>query len=262
MFSLFALPLLPAPPSLSPREMKEVMEIARRIHKVQPKLDEGKYIEYATGIYRAASHYGIESDVLIAITKQETSFRENLPEGAAGELGICQIRKMWISQPEFKNAFPTAKIKDLFRPAKSFMFAAWILKDLQMNSKKGIIPYWSYYNARRFEPRLRYFTAVNRHLNTLSQEVKYVPTPVQNEVARVAWSPEPIRYNNTNWSPEPIQYVGKQKKSPEASWIASAIKKLQQKNNKNKSSHLSNEAIMQAGIELNVLPESQRLAKD
>lgn len=65
--------------------MQDVVKIARAISVVQPTLDDGKYLEYALGIYRASKKYNVEPSVLISITKQETSFREDLPEGAAGD---------------------------------------------------------------------------------------------------------------------------------------------------------------------------------
>ncbi len=266
-----------AAPALDQNEMREVLDIARRIHKLQPNLDEGKYLEYATGIYRASVQYDIEADILLAITKQETSFREDLPEGAAGELGICQIRKMWVNQPDFKQEFPTAKKKDLLRPAKSFLFAAWILRDLKNKAKRSAIPYWSFYNARKFEPRLRYYTAVSRHLTELThydrgvevEEVpKFNPGPSASNSPRYQeqWSPEPIKISRVayqpkqQWSPEPIRIASRFKKNrkpatQESSWIASALKKLQEKKRKNKVLGLSDGALVQAASELSILKD-------
>lgn len=266
--------LLAGQPALDQNEMREVMDIAKRIHRLQPNLDEGKYLEYATGIYRASVQYDIETDILLAITKQETSFREDLPEGAAGELGICQIRKMWVNQPDFKQEFPSAKKKDLLRPAKSFMFAAWILRDLKNKAKRSAIPYWSFYNARKFEPRLRYYTAVSRHLTELSrydkgvqvEEVqKYVPGPsARLEKKTREWEPEPIRiakvsYDSRQWTPEPIRIAskvrGRKPAHEESSWIASALKKLQEKKRKNQTTGLSDGALVQAASDLSVFKD-------
>lgn len=152
--------------------MQDVVKIARAISVVQPTLDDGKYLEYAYGIYRASKKYNVEPSVLISITKQETSFREDLPEGAAGEIGICQIRKMWLKQPKFKREFGANKtIRDLKKPSRSFLFAAWILKELKSQTvvTKGSLPYWSYYNAVRFSPRLKYFLAVNKNIAMLKK---------------------------------------------------------------------------------------------
>lgn len=154
---------------LSTKQMEEVINIANAINVLRPRLEESKYLEYAMGIHKAASHYGIDPMVLIAITQQETSFREELPEGAAGEIGICQIRKMWLANPNFIREFKIQKISDLKKPAKSFIFAAWILKGLQIQVTKGSLPYWSYYNSVRFENRFKYFLGVNRHIATLKR---------------------------------------------------------------------------------------------
>ncbi len=90
---------------LSGIEMEEVIHIANAINVVNPHLDDGKYLEYAVGIHRAAVKYAIEPTILIAIAQQETGFRENLPEGAAGEIGIIQIRKMWLKNAKFLSEF-------------------------------------------------------------------------------------------------------------------------------------------------------------
>lgn len=265
-----------APPSLEHHEMREILDLAKRIHKLQPGLDEGKYLEYATGIYRATKKFDIDPDLLIAITKQETGFRENLPEGAAGEIGICQIRKMWIAQSGFRASFPKAKTKDLHRPAKSFLYAAWILNELKKSSKQGMIPYWSFYNARKLEPRIRYYTAVNRHLSALNQEDeevteatrRYNPGPSAQIQRPNVWTPDSVRYvtaNNTekSWGPETIRYAGKKPTRrdtasyDENSYIANALKKLQQRASKNS---FQNGAIMQAASDFNIHPE--KIAKD
>jgi hypothetical protein len=152
---------------LSTKQMQEVINIANAINMLNPILDEGKYLEYAVGIHHASTKYGIDPMVLIAIAQQETGFRENLPEGKAGEIGIIQIRKMWLKNPQFFREFKKQSIADLKKPAKSFLFAAWILKGLQGTTSKGSLPYWSYYNSVRFENRFKYFLAVNRNIATL-----------------------------------------------------------------------------------------------
>lgn len=153
---------------LTRETMIEVVKVARAIKAVQPYLGETKLMEYGLGIYRAAIRYDIDAAVLIAIHQQETAFRENLPEGRAGEHGISQIRKMWLNQAAFKKHFKNPKIADLHNPAKSFMMSAYILKDLKNRLSKGkTLPYWSYYNAVRFENRFKYYVAVNRNLAAL-----------------------------------------------------------------------------------------------
>ena len=152
---------------ITQQTMSEVVKIARAISVVQPRLDEAKYIEYALGIYRASRRYEIDSDVLIAIAQQETGFRENLPEGAAGEIGICQIRKQWLKSKLFRDEFDRPTLKDLKHPAKNFMMAALILRDLKQSVTSKTLPYWSYYNARKFENRFKYFLLVNRNIAAL-----------------------------------------------------------------------------------------------
>lgn len=147
--------------------MAEVVKIARAISVVQPYLDETKYIEYALGIYRAARRYDVDPNVLIAIGQTETAFRENLPEGGAGEWGICQIRKLWLGNKQFRAEFGRQTAKDLRHPAKNFLFAAWILRDLKDSVTSKTLPYWSFYNARKFENRFKYFLLVNKNLSTL-----------------------------------------------------------------------------------------------
>ena len=152
---------------LSSNEMKFVLRIAKAINAVHPRLSEKKYMEYALGIYRASVRYQVEPVLLIAIANQETNFREKLPEGLAGERGICQIRKMWLNNPYFIKEFNVQTTTDLENPSKSFLFAAWILSNLKKDAKKGTIPYWSYYNSVKFENRLRYYLGVSRYLGQI-----------------------------------------------------------------------------------------------
>lgn len=189
---------------LKPSQMQDVVRIAKEISYLQPNLDEPKYIEYALGIYKASSKYGIDPEILIAITERETSFREDLPEGKAGELGICQIRKMWVHNKKFHKEFKHAVQKDLFHPSKSFMFAAWILKDLKMNANSNSLPFWSFYNAVRFEPRFRYFLTVNKNLAALR---KYDLLARQDD-GRIERVSAAIPDRTTPYSTMKINYTG------------------------------------------------------
>lgn len=144
--------------------MSEVVRIARGIRAVHPRLKKEQYASYAIGIHRASKRFGIHPSILIAITQQESGFRSNLPEGPAGEIGVCQILKRWLKHPELKATFGALKPKDLYRPATSFQIAAWILRDLKENNPVGALPYWSYYNARNFQSRYRYFLRVSGKL--------------------------------------------------------------------------------------------------
>lgn len=157
------------PSEITTQTMKEVVKIAKAISVVNPRLQEAKYVEYGLGIYRAWKRYDIEPAILIAIAQQETGFRENLPEGGAGEWGITQIRKNWLQNAKFKAEFPGATEADLKKPSKSFLMAAWILRDLRKTASSRTLPFWSYYNAVRFENRFKYFLLVNRNISALQK---------------------------------------------------------------------------------------------
>jgi hypothetical protein len=152
------------------RTIEEVTKLAQAIRSLNPRLDDKKYFEYALGIYRAAKRFHLDPHVLIAITQQETGFREELPEGAAGEIGICQILKSWVKNKRFAADLGNPTLADMRIPSKNFMMAAWILKDLQKHEREKSLPYWAYYNARRFENRFKYYLLVNRHLSVLKKE--------------------------------------------------------------------------------------------
>ncbi len=155
---------------LSRLEVYRVSELSQAISTLQPRLVAAKKWELAEGIYRAATHYKIDPILLMSLTYQESSFRENLPEGAHGELGICQIRKSWLANEMFRKEFPKATRTDLLKPAKNLMYGAWILSKLKVQALRSgwDLPYWSFYNAAQFAPRFRYYLAVNRHLVKLS----------------------------------------------------------------------------------------------
>lgn len=161
---------------LSRAEMQAVLNLAKSISHLQPKLSESKSVEYALGIYQAARKYSLEPGLLVAITHQETSFREDLPEGAAGEIGICQIRKAWVENKKFRDEFPTASVRDLGNPAKSFQFAAWILADLKESTRKGDpAPWWTYYNARKLRNRFKYYALVDKKLHRIKKLGPFMP---------------------------------------------------------------------------------------
>jgi len=197
---------------LTHQEMRDVVKIARAISVVQPRLEDAKYITYGLGIYRASLRYNVEPSVLIAITQQETGFRENLPEGRAGELGICQVLKSWLKNPRFRKEFKNATEKDFMTAAKSFMFSAWILSDLKARTTKGSLPYWSFYNANQFHNRFKYFLAVNRYVAALKKKehlfndraVAAIPEPPP----QVEVPPAPIAKASV---PPPPQYAVKAK---------------------------------------------------
>lgn len=152
-----------------------VRQIAKKIRLVQPFLPEKKYAQYAAGIYRASMRYGIEPEVLISIVKQESSFRENLPEGKAGETGIAQIRKNWLNNPRFRKEFKHATIAHLHTPAWSFLFAAWILRDLKDSVSQSQTPYWTFYNSRVLKARMKYSSRVGRFLSAIETNRDFYP---------------------------------------------------------------------------------------
>lgn len=151
--------------------MEDALKIAHAISVLQPRLSNEKYIEYGMGIYRASKEYSIPSSLLIAIAYQETSFRENLPEGRAGEIGITQILKRWLRNKIFRKEFKHASIEKLKKPSYGFLYSAWILHNLKHTTKPGRLPYWSYYNARRYDPRAKYYQRIRRHLKKIERNL-------------------------------------------------------------------------------------------
>ncbi len=195
---------------LTQQTMAEVRVVAKAIKSVQPYLGETKLLEYGLGIYRASQKYDIDASVLIAIAQQETAFRQNLPEGRAGEHGITQIRKMWLNQPAFKKEFKNPTIADLRRPAKSFMMSAWILKDLKDRLSEGrTLPYWCYYNANKFENRFKYFVAVNRNLAKLRRFQQTLDAKRQLADNTESVPANPVRGNVQLGSPMSLPSAGK-----------------------------------------------------
>lgn len=164
--------------------MQEVLKIAHGISVVQPNLTDAQYVSYAIAIHRASRKYTVHPSVLISITQQESGFRPNLPEGAAGEIGICQIIKSWLRNPNLIREFGKLTVADLKKPATSFKVAAWILSELKDASLNGPLPFWSFYNSREFKNRFKYFLKVSKNLSALR---KHAPT-VYSDAVMVAAS--------------------------------------------------------------------------
>jgi len=179
--------LCAGPGQLTERARVEVMKIARAIGAVNPRISEGQKVEFGFGIFRASERYGIAPAVLIAIAQQESGFRPNLPEGRAGEIGLCQILKSWLRNPKFVSEFGVWTEAQLKNPAKSFMAAAWLLNDLKLSIASKTLPYWSYYNAMRFENRFKYFLLVNRNIATLRKHA--ITRQAQGEDTTGIWVP-------------------------------------------------------------------------
>ncbi len=150
--------------------MQDVLNIAHGISAVQPNLTDAQYLSYAIAIRRATRTYGIHPSVLISITQQESGFRTNLPEGPAGEIGICQIIKSWLKNPNLIREFGHLSVADLNKPATSFKIAAWILSQLKDASLNGPLPFWSFYNSKEFKNRLKYFVRVSKNLSVLRKQ--------------------------------------------------------------------------------------------
>lgn len=176
-----------------------VKQIQKAILHVQPRLSGHKAWLYGTAIYSAAERYGIEPETLVAIAQQESSFRADLPEGAAGEIGICQIRRSWLQNPKFREEFGNASLKDLKNPTKNFLYAAWLLHELKKRATIGALPYWSFYNAVHFKNRFRYYVLVNRRIAHVrksglgKKEFDEAQTALSNDDSEQFWKPTPVR---------------------------------------------------------------------
>lgn len=233
---------------LTPDEMKEVLKISKNIALAKSTLPDSKKLEYAVGVFKASKSFNITPNLLIAIASQETSFRENLPEGKAGEFGITQIRKISIANPKLRKHFRLAKVKDLMSPEKAFLFSAWILKDLREHAPKSSIPFWSFYNAKGFQPRFKYFLAVNQKLSYLNKGIPFSREIEENiqingSASEKSWRPD-VRLLATEYQTE--SNSAKKSEPPKADnslittaslntgiaiepngWIAQALKRLQ-----------------------------------
>jgi hypothetical protein len=237
-------------------QWQSVQKISNAIRVVQPRLDKQKLTEYASGIYRASRRYDIDPYLLVAIAFRETSFRENLPEGKAGELGICQIRKMWVHNPQFQAEFGKIPEQELLRPARSFLFAAWILSELRTRERVGALPYWSYYNSVKFHNRFKYYIPVNRSMVMIKQaHGPWAGTEFEREVAEL-----PSQKYWTAKNQQPLRRMAAPRNTiPVTGWIAAALKKLDQQeqptsvpDSQPKTKKRLSTATMQAAVELGV----------
>ncbi len=205
-------------------QFKQIQSLAKAIYVVNPTLEESKYLEYAYGIHRAARKYQIDPIILISIAQQETGFRENLPEGKAGEIGICQIRKNWLNSPRFKAEFRKQTIKDLHKPSKNFLFAAWLLKELKAYNNGGSIPFWSYYNSVKFENRFKYFVLVNKNISAITHSEVLSDFTLDQPEERM-----PYKQAKMERSQRKLASTQKQEVVENTKWIPDAIKKIQTK---------------------------------
>ena len=187
--------------------------IERAIIWVKPSLETKKVTSYARAILKASTRYKIDPLTLIAIAHQESSFRENLPMGRAGELGMLQIRRSWVQNPKFRKAFKNVKEHDLKNPVKAFTYAAWILNDLKRSKLSQKLPYWTLYNARKFENRLKYYLRVKRHLTAMeTKKERYKAVEVveqwQPEMSRRIFRTQPRDLlNQINWHQKALEVL-------------------------------------------------------
>lgn len=167
---------------MNDEQIKEISHLSEEIRLLQPKLSKIKSYEYAIGILEACLRYKVDPQLLVAITHQESSFRENLPLGGAGEWGMTQIRKAWLKNRIFRTEFPYATEASLKRPETSFLYSAWLLNHLKKTEDSDRLPYWTYYNARSYSPRYRYFQHVYKKLRKvrIARANAIKDTPVGN----------------------------------------------------------------------------------
>ncbi len=223
-----------AQPEETARAMGDVVKIAHAISIVQPSLEEPKYIEYALGIYRASKKYDIRPGLIIAIAQQESSFKEALPEGKAGELGITQVLKNWANNPKFRREFPNATQSSFKKPAESFLYTAWILSELKKHEAPGTLPFWSFYNARQFKHRIKYFVRVNKHMAKLKRNLYRIEEalnpvavarrgqPVPSERTLAFTSKAPKAATKPKWvsKPAPSTKIAEQRPVSTYPWLA------------------------------------------
>ncbi|NBX76093.1 MAG: hypothetical protein EBQ92_06020 [Proteobacteria bacterium] len=221
---LICLALVQVYPAAAEPEMS-VEQIERAILWVKPTLPTNRISTYAKAIFKASQQFRIDPVTLIAIAHQESSFRENLPMGKAGELGMLQIRRNWVKNPKFMKAFKNVREQDLKNPEKAFTYAAWILKDLKKSGRSGKLPFWTYYNARKFENRLKYYLRVKRHLTAIEvkkERFRMVATskmvkPTQRSISETPLVPVAVPtvqareiLNQINWHEKALQLFQEQ----------------------------------------------------
>lgn len=245
-FHLFLLVAEAASPSRAKTDLVEAGRIAKQIQHIHPNISYDRALTYGKGILAASRKYGVDSTLLVSIAHQESGFRENLKEGAAGELGICQIRKIWVHNEKLQKDFGYMKEKDLLNPAKSFMVAAWILRDLKNSKEDGVIPYWAYYNSVKFHNRLKYYTLVNRYLSAIKTQKPVKPL---RKVAAL-WYPEKKKENKVSPAWE-AKHVLASADTSQNYWIPAALKKLQNQSERN-GQRGADPKIVKAAFDLNV----------
>lgn len=178
--------------------------IEGNIRRLNPYMHPEKVASFAAYIRDASDRYEIDPSVLVAISFQESSFRENLPEGPAGELGVCQIQKYWVYDPRFVREFGRVTFRKLSSTRFNYLVAAWILDQARNQyGDDAVTPFWTYYNSAILKYRLAYFKRVVRHLSKLS--LLEVHTPIR----RIRRTHDPLLYGYFPKEDGPgIQYPG------------------------------------------------------
>jgi len=160
------------------------LSLARSIAQVHPYLPKRKRLRYSLAIVKAAKYYRVDPVLLAAMAYQESSFRENLGRGPAGEYGIAQICEHWLRKPDFVKRFGHRKPADLNNPFKAFHYMAWILSTLKNSVKSKTLPYWTHYNSKSYVHRLAYSRKVQRHLDRLEGPFRQNRKKISAIVAR------------------------------------------------------------------------------
>jgi hypothetical protein len=132
---------------------------------LKPRMNASKATSLAIGARAAAKRYNVDPYLLLSIAFQESSFREGLPKGPAGELGVCQVIYSWASNPSFVKEFGHRTEQDFRSVSNSFKYAAWILHTVRKERKASPeLPVWTFYNGYAVHARARYFKKVSVHL--------------------------------------------------------------------------------------------------
>ena len=159
---------------MAKQQVDTVNHIVRAVSSLSPRISVQKATYYAISAVLAAQSvhspdFYLDPVLLIAIAFQESSLRETLPEGPAGELGICQVRKSWRHNPAFIARFGEVSEASFNSASSSFQYAAWIMKEnAKLYKKVGDLPTWTYYNSHSKNARTVYYIKVSLHLLVLT----------------------------------------------------------------------------------------------
>lgn len=219
--------------------------IEKAIQWINPHVSQERAERYAAAIVKAADRFDVEPLTLVAIAHQESSFRENLPLGRAGEVGMLQIRKAWLSNKKFRRVFRKFSQKDLKNPETAFMAAAWILSDLKKSTRATKLPYWTYYNARQFRNRFKYYLRVGRHLSRIeTKRAGYERILLATNTKKVEPS-VPVAQEEANPARELLAQIN---------WHRKAIEVLKSKNERTPEVILPINLLLKKGIVSLFLP--------